>query len=55
MKVDRALDTGSRIMFAQLHLVIFGVLLVEWQLGDHEGDLAAQAIISLVDCLSSLK
>lgn len=48
VKVERAMDTGSRITFAQLHLVIFGVLLAEWQIDTSEGQCVADTLIALV-------
>jgi hypothetical protein len=49
VKVERALENGSRITFPQLNLVLFGILLAEWRMNDSDGNLAAQTVISLVD------
>jgi hypothetical protein len=51
VRVERALEIGSRITFPQLNLVIFGVFLAEWQLSSTQGHLAAEAILSLVSYL----
>jgi hypothetical protein len=49
VKVERALETGSRITFPQLNLVLFGILLAEWRMSDSDGDVAAETIVSLAD------
>jgi hypothetical protein len=51
VRVERALEIGSRITFPQLDLVIFGVFLAEWQLSSTQGHLAAETISSLVNYL----
>jgi hypothetical protein len=54
VKVERALETGTRITFSQLDLVIFGVMLAEWRTSDSQGQLVAEVIISLVDYVTSV-
>ncbi|KAH7408157.1 hypothetical protein DE146DRAFT_711785 [Phaeosphaeria sp. MPI-PUGE-AT-0046c] len=55
VKVERAMETGSRITFPQLNLVIFGIMLAEWQLSTTQSQLAADAIIATMDYLEHHK